>query len=133
MKSPQLNFADRNAVEAFLETEKFRPCANLECSQVRLEHAVFYMPVCLEGRFSREGVAQHLDMPVPPQSVSPVTYMTVGIWGPLVSCSSDCKGYRNRRAVKVSTAARMAAKWFFENILKPGEVFWAAFWARLMR
>jgi hypothetical protein len=133
MDLAELNFADRNAVEAFLQTERFRPCANLECSQVRLERAVFYMPLCLEGRFSKEGVAKYLNMPLPPQDLSPVIYMTVGTWGPLVSCPRDCNGYRNRSVAKAKTAGMRGAKWLFENVLKPADFLWAAFWAWIMR
>ena len=128
-----INFADRNAVDEFLQTEGFRPCANLECSPVHLEHEVFYMPLCFEGRFKKEGVAEYFDMPLPPRPVSPVTYTTVGLWGPLVSCPSNCKGYRNRTIARIRMAVSRGASWVFEHILKPGEFLWAAFWARLLK
>jgi len=113
-KVPQtINFADRNAVETFLESEKFRPCANLECSQVGLQHQVLYMPVCREGRFHREGVAEFLDMPLPPRPLSPVTYMSIGSWAPLVSCPRECKGYRNRTLAKAKHAVRGVAHFLF--------------------
>jgi hypothetical protein len=42
-----VNFTDRNAVEKFLETDKFRPCANLECSRVALQDVSCICP-CVE-------------------------------------------------------------------------------------
>ena len=81
-----MNFSDRNAVERFLEGKKFRHCANLQCSPVELEHQVLYMPMCIEGRFKREGLAEVLDLPHPPRPLSPVTYTTIPLWAPLVSC-----------------------------------------------
>jgi hypothetical protein len=110
--SQNINFTDRNAVERFLDTEQFRPCANLECLPVQLEQ-VLYMPVCREGRFKREGVAGLLDMPLPPRPLSPLTYTTIGIWAPLVSCPPDCKGYRNRTVGRMQKALRRAAVWMF--------------------
>lgn len=128
-----VNFADRNAVEKFLETEKFRPCASLACRGVELPHEVLYMPVCHEGRFNREGVAEFYDMPRPPRPLSPLTYTDIGIWAPLVSCSPDCKGYRNRTVAKAQQAGGRAGIWLFERILKPAEFLWAAFWAWLLK
>jgi hypothetical protein len=128
-----LDFSDRNAVEKFLQTDRFRPCANLECSPAHLQHVVLYTPVCMEGRFNREGVAQYFDMPVPARPLSPVTYTTVAEWGPLVSCPRDCKGYRNRTVAKILATGKHGAGWFFHNIVKPTEVLWAAFWARVFR
>src|SRR5258708_21750857 len=101
MRVAEINFTDRNAVEKFLEGDKFRSCANLECSPVELEHDVLYMPMCMEGRFNREGIAEHLDMPRPPRPLSPLTYTTIPVWAPLVSCPADCKGYQNRTVAKV--------------------------------
>ena len=56
-----INFTDRNAVEKFLETEKFRSCANLECSQINLHNQQLFMPMCKEGRFDRQGIAEFFD------------------------------------------------------------------------
>ena len=100
----EINFTNRDAVEKFLEGEKFRRCANLECYPVELEHEVLYMPMCMEGRFNREGIAEHLDMPRPPRPLSPLTYTTIPMWAPLVSCPADCKGYHNRTVAKVKKA-----------------------------
>jgi hypothetical protein len=108
-----INFADRNTVEKFLETDRFRPCANLDCSPVKLQHQVLYMPMCREGRFHRQGVAEFFDMPLPPRPLSPVTYMNIGSWAPLVSCPRECKGYRNRTLAKAQKAVKRIARWFF--------------------
>ena len=80
-----------------------------------LQHEVLYMPVCREGRFNREGVAAYLDMPLPPRPLSPLTYTTIGIWAPLVSCPPDCKGYRNRSVAKLLRAGSSAVRWLFER------------------
>ncbi len=124
-----VNFTDLNAVEKFLETEKFRPCANLECSEVKLHNQHFYMPMCREGRFDKQGVAEFFDMPVPTRPCSPVTYMSLATWAPLISCPPDCKGYKNRTVAKTQKAGGQTARWLFEHILKPAEIFWAAVWA----
>ena len=112
-----INFFDRNSVEEFLETKKFRPCANLECSRVQLPtpHGVAYMPVCLEGRFKRTGVAEFIEMPLPPSPLSPVTYTTIPVWAPLVSCPSHCRGYRNRTQARIYKAVKQAARWFIHG------------------
>lgn len=133
MSTTGLNFTDRNAVEDFLETKRFRPCANLKCFPAHVQRDAIYLPVCLQGRFHREGVAEFFDMPVPPRPLSPLTYTSVGAWGPLVSCPRKCKGYRNRTVAKILTGGKHAASWFFEHILKPAEFFWAAFWAWVMK
>lgn len=104
MSSTGLNFTDRNAVESFLETQRFRPCANLKCFAAHVQHDVIYLPVCLQGRFHREGVAEYFDMPLPPRPLSPLTYTSVGAWGPLVSCPRKCKDYRNRTVARILTA-----------------------------
>jgi hypothetical protein len=108
-----VNFSDRNAVEKFLETAKFRPCAHLKCLPAGLKHGIVYMPVCLEGRFNKTGVADFIEMPLPPRPLSPLTYTTIGVWAPLVSCPPDCKGYRNRALANMQNAVRLAARWFF--------------------
>jgi len=117
-KAPEnknINFTNRNAVEKFLEGEQFRPCDNLKCSPVELEHDVLYMPMCMEGRFHREGVAEVLDMPLPPRPLSPVTYTTIPIWAPLVSCPHDCKGYENRTVAKFQRSVSSAIRWLFRK------------------
>lgn len=124
-----VNFTDRNAVENCLQTERFRPCANLRCVPAHLRDEVLYMPVCVEGRFHREGVAEFYDMPLPPRPVSPVTYMMIGVWAPLISCPADCKGYKNRTVAKTQKAGGRVASLLFEHVLKPAEFLWAAFWA----
>jgi hypothetical protein len=133
MSDTGLNFADRNAVEQFLETKRFRPCANLKCFAAHLQHETLYLPVCLEARFNRKGAAQYIEIAQPPRALSPLTYTSVAAWGPLLSCPRKCKGYRNRTVAKILTAAGRAASWLFEHTLKPAEFFWAAFWAWLMK
>jgi hypothetical protein len=132
-KPKSINFSDQNAVEKFLETEKFRPCANLECSEVNLHNAHFYMPMCREGRFDRHGIADFFEMPVPARPCSPITYMSLAHWAPLISCPPDCKGYKNRHVAKTQKAGGKVAGWLFEHILKPAEIFWAAVWAWLFK
>ena len=128
------NFGDRNSVERFLESEKFRPCANLECSRVNLHNQVLYMPMCLEGRFDRQGsIGNFFEMPHPSRPCSPVTYMAIPTWAPLISCPPDCKGYKNRTVAKTQEAGGKAAGWFFERVFKPAEFLWAAFWAWLFK
>jgi hypothetical protein len=129
-----INFSDRNAVEKLLETEKFRPCANLRCAPVKLQHHQLFMPMCDEGRFDRQGVAEFFDMPnTQVRSLSPVTYMNIPSWATLVSCPPDCKGYKNRTVAKTRKAGGHAASWLFEHILKPAEIVWAAVWAWLFK
>jgi hypothetical protein len=112
-KPENINFADRNSVEKFLESSKFRPCSKLECSPLTLQHQVLYMPVCLEGRFHREGIADFFEMPLPPRPLSPVTYMSIPTWAPLISCPRDCKGYQNRAVAKALRTLKLVARWFF--------------------
>lgn len=61
--------------------------------------------------------------------LSPLIYTTVAVWGPHVSCPRDCKGYRNRTAAKILGSVKRGTSWVFENVIKPTEVLWAAFWA----
>ena len=35
------------------------------------------MPVCLEGRFAKEGVPQHIELPLPSPRLSPITDTTI--------------------------------------------------------
>lgn len=114
-KDPRtINFTDRNAVEKFLETKKFRHCANLECSRVDLHRQVLYMPMCLDDRFNKQGDAEFFDMPsAQKRTVSPVTYMSIPNWAPFISCPHDCKGYRNRTIAKAQKTVGQAARWFF--------------------
>jgi|HubBroStandDraft_5_1064220.scaffolds.fasta_scaffold38456_2 hypothetical protein len=131
--NPQnINFADRNAVEKFLETDKFRPCANLECSRVPLQHDTAYMPMCLEGRFNRAGFAGMIEMPQPQRPLSSITYTTIPIWAPLVSCPRDCKGYQNRTISKVRGAAALAIRWLFgtNRVNESGTVEKKRWWER---
>src|ERR1700751_2767027 len=62
---------------------------------------MLYMPVCLEGRFAREGFAQHIDMPMRNRPLSPITYTSIPQWAPLISCPRDCRGYRNRPLARI--------------------------------
>jgi hypothetical protein len=110
-----INFGDRNAVEKFLESSRFRPCAHLRCSQLSLPHHVVYMPMCMEGRFRKEGSAEFFDMPVPSRPLNPVTYTSVPTWAPFVSCPLDCKGYQNRTLARLQTSAVSAARWLFRK------------------
>jgi hypothetical protein len=112
-EAENINFGDRNAVEKFLESSRFRPCAHLTCSQADLPHQVLYMPMCMEGRFRREGIAGSFDMPAPSRRLSPVTYTSVPIWAPLVSCPPDCRGYQNRTVARLQTAAMSVVRWLF--------------------
>lgn len=135
-----VNFTDRNAVEEFLQTERFRPCGRLGYLRMPVEHTALYMPMCSEGRFYKEGIAQYYDMPLPRRRLgrltyvtSPVTHTAVGVWGPLVSCPCDCRGYRNRTVSRIRTAGSRAAIWLLENILRPAEFVWAAFWAWVLK
>jgi len=38
------------------------------------------MPMCMEGRFNREDIAEHLDMPRPPRPLILLTYTTIPVW-----------------------------------------------------
>jgi len=71
------------------------------------------MPMCMEGRFRKEGIAVSFDMPMPSRPLSPVTYTTVPVWAPFVSCPLDCKGYQHRTVAKFQTAAVSVARWLF--------------------
>lgn len=129
-----VNFSDRNSVEKFLESEKFRPCANLRCAPIMLQHQQLYMPQCDEGRFDRQGIAEFFDMPnTQMRRLSPVTYMSIPSWAPFISCPPDCKGYRNRTVAKTQKAGGRIASWLFEHVLKPAEILWAAVWAWIFK
>lgn len=67
--------------------------------------------MCLEGRFSREGVAEFMGMPQPPRPLSPLIFTTIPIWAPLVSCPPDCRGYRSRTVAKLRRAWNSAVRW----------------------
>lgn len=116
-QSPKnINFTNRNAVEKFLETEKFRPCANLRCAPVKLQNQQLFMPMCDEGRFDRQGVAEFFEMPsTQVRRLSPVTYMSIPSWAPFISCPSDCKGYRNRTVAKLARAGSSVMHWLFQK------------------
>ena len=128
-----LDFSDWSAVEKFLKTKRFRRCANLECLPAHTGEVVLHLPVCSAGYFERQGNARHFRMPDPQRDLRPLTYMTVAIWRPLVSCPRNCKAYRNQTAAKILNYTKRQASWLFENLVKPTEILWAAFWARLFR
>lgn len=97
---PDTDFTDRNSAERFLECGKFRPCSNLLLPLIHQPSPPVnvYVPICAESRFNKAGVAKHLPMPNPgSRIVSPIVYTTVGQWAPLISCPSDCKGYRSKQ------------------------------------
>lgn len=114
-EAKSIDFGDRNAVERFLESSRFRRCTHLECSPVNLASQVVYMPMCMEGRFHKEGIAASFDMPAPSRPLSPVTYTTIPIWAPFVSCPLDCKGYKNRTVAKLHSVFSSAARWLFRK------------------
>ena len=125
----EINFTDRNAVEKFLEGKKFRRCENLKCSPVELQYQILYMPMCMEGRFNREGFVEHLEMPRPPRPLSPMIYTTIPMWAPLVSCPVDCKGYQNRTVAKVKKTIASSAQTLLrrnkaESANEPKKGFW---------
>ena len=95
---PPTNFEDRSSAEQFLECGKFRVrCANVSLDKVALPQSHFaYMPICLESRFEKAGIAQFMPMPVRGHPLNPITYTSIGDWGPLVSCPRKCRGYRNK-------------------------------------
>jgi len=100
---PPTNFGDKNSAEQFLGCGKFRQCANLALIFGRQDSpsVSVYLPICKESRFERAGVAQGIPIPIVNTPVSPVTYMTVATWAPLVSCPEKCRGYRSRRWAKI--------------------------------
>jgi hypothetical protein len=130
-----IDFRDKNAVERFLETKKFRHCSNLQCEEVKHPQMhMLYMPVCLEGRFAREGFAQHIEMPMGNRPLSPITYRSIPQWAPLISCPRDCRGYRNQTLARVlalfrrhphgegtreSTQKEGRWKWWIAGVLVP--------------
>jgi hypothetical protein len=63
--APDTDFGDKNAVDRFLESGKFRRCANLQTIPAHLQGATVYMPVCMKSRFSRAGFAADIEMPDP--------------------------------------------------------------------
>ena len=100
---PPTNFGDKNSAEQFLECGKFRRCANLALIFGRRHSPSLnvYLPICKESRFERAGVAQGIPIPIVDTPVSPVTYMTVATWAPLISCPEKCRGYRSQRWAKM--------------------------------
>jgi hypothetical protein len=129
-----INFSDRNAVEKLLESKKFRPCANLRCAPVRLQHQQLFMPQCDENRFDRQGIAKCFDMPnTQVRNLSPVTYMSIPSWAPFISCPPDCKGYRNRTVAKAQKTVGQIARWFFgEAAVKDSRKkgWWETWWGQ---
>lgn len=123
-----INFADKNSVEQFLATEQFRPCVNLECQPLELKIDTLYMPACLDQRFAREGVAKDIPIYPDPRGLSPITYTTLPLWAPLVSCPRDCKGFKHRRIAKLQHVAKMVA-----HTLHPKEWMNAAVWAWIVK
>jgi hypothetical protein len=100
---PPTNFGDKNSAEQFLGCGKFRQCANLTLiyGHQHSPAVSVYLPICKESRFERTGVAKGIPMPVVNTPISPVTYMTVATWAPLISCPEKCRGYRSRGWAKV--------------------------------
>ena len=129
------NFGDQNSVEEFLADKKFRQhCVNLRCSPVQLQHQRLFMPMCDEGRFDRQGVAEAFEMPSAKVGrLSPVTYMVIPTWAPFISCPLKCKGYKNRTVAKFESVGKEATGWVFHHVLKPAEIFWAAIWAWIFK
>jgi hypothetical protein len=123
-----VNFSDRNSVEQFLETKRFRPCANLKCEPASLPNIKLYVPMCLENYFAKEGVARYFDLPDVSRPLSPLTYTTIHEWAPFISCPRDCKGYQNRKIAKLKHTANMVA-----NTLHPREWMNAAVWAWIVK
>jgi hypothetical protein len=128
-KAPDTDFRDKNAVDRFLECGKFRRCANLEAPPAKLEHFTIYLPACRKSRFDREGFAAEIEMPVPGHRVSPLTYTTLGVWAPLISCPLKCRDYQHPAIAKLKAGLRKSFSWIFEHLIKPSEIMWAAFWA----
>jgi hypothetical protein len=134
-KPKATNFGDQNSVEEFLEDKKFRQrCEHLRCAPVQLQHQRLYMPMCDEGRFDREGIAEAFEMPSTKVGrLSPVTYIVIPSWAPFISCPLKCKGYKNRTVAKIEKVGKQGASWVFHHVLKPAEIFWAAVWAWLFK
>jgi hypothetical protein len=130
---PDTDFKDKNSVDRYLECGRFRRCANLLAIQVRLPDCSFYMPVCTKSRFNRRGFAKHIEMPVPRQPVGPVTYTTLAQWGPLISCPRNCQEYQNPTLAKIKSKAGTSLVWISTHFIKPSEIWWAAFWAWVMK
>src|SRR5262249_39229135 len=129
-----VDFTDRNAVEDFLGSERFRSsCDNLKCDKVALREITLYMPVCAQNRFARDGVAQQFDMPDRSKPVSPLTYSSIPFWAPHISCPPKCRGYRNRTIANCLRFGKQALHWCSERVFKPAEVLWAAFWAWIFK
>lgn len=131
-----VDFTDRNAVEDFLHGEKFRSsCDNLHCVMIprSAKTPTLYVPVCLQNRFARKGLAKHFDMPDGSKLVSPLTYLNIPYWAPHISCPPKCRGYRNRRVAKSLRFGKQALRWCSEHLIKPAEVLWAAVWARIFK
>ena len=134
-KPKATNFGDQNSVEEFLADKKFRQhCVNLRCSPVQLQHQRLYMPMCDEGRFDRQGIAEAFEMPSTKVGrLSPVTYTVIPTWAPFISCPLKCKGYKNRTVARFERVGKEAAGWVFHHVLKPAEIFWAAIWAWIFK
>ena len=92
---------------------------NLGCLPAHTRDGVLHLPVCSTGNFDRQGNARHFEMPDPQRPLGPLTYLTVAIWGPLVSCPRNCKAYRNQTAAKLLKDTKRLASWLFENLVKP--------------
>ncbi len=133
-KPRDVDFTDRNSVEDYLHTERFRSsCDNLHCDKIAFSTMTLYMPVCLQNRFARDDVAQHFDMPDRSKPVSPVTYSMIPVWAPHVSCPPKCRGYRNRTVANCLRFGKKSFHWCSEHLIKPAEVAWAAVWAWIFK
>ncbi|MFP5266584.1 MAG: hypothetical protein ACLGQU_04380 [Acidobacteriota bacterium] len=128
-----LDFSDRSAVEKFLKTKRFRRCANLECLPAHTGEVVLHLPVCSAGYFERQGNARHFRMPDPQRDLRPLTYMTVAIWGTARELPAQLQSLSESNRSKASEGYKRLASWLFENLVKPTEILWAAFWAWLFR
>jgi hypothetical protein len=130
-KVPDTDFRDRNAVDRYLESGKFRRCANLESIPATLPPSgiTVYLPVCTKSRFNRAGFAANIEMPIPGKPLGPITYSTLGNWAPLISCPRNCREYEHPALAK----AKAKLPWIAKHIIKPSEIFWAAFWAWVMK
>lgn len=132
-KVPDTDFRDRNSVDRYLECGRFKRCANLQSVPARLPDGTAYLPVCTKSRFNRTGFATEIEMPAPGRTLGVITQATLGLWAPLISCPRDCREYKNRRLAKVEAVTRSSVGWIFEHFLKPAEIWWAAFWAWMMK
>lgn len=129
---PDTNFTDKNAVDRYLECGRFRRCANLKAAPAYLPDVTIYIPMCMKSRFNRTDVAAYIPMPSPNQPLNPLTQASLRYWSRSISCPRNCREYKNATVARIWAQTRRFSDSILGHVIKPSEIWWAAFWAWVM-